>query len=249
MAPTSADRTGTARRPRPGSTASRAPTTSAGDMPARAAQSPTVDGFETSFAARPVRHHAVTADGDEAPRATSPSANASSTAQSACTPMSSSNWRIVPIGNRGDNATATSTVVTAPTAATIVVGSTMPRTSIDRLAPIARHVGASAAPAVTARTSACPTSTPPPMSAASANRRRPLRSTSAMFSHLAEPEQVRAPLDVHGVAHDLLHLVLELHEMPFAPAQRDEHVDRPDDPIGVLAVEAGRDRRRLVGRR
>ena len=52
IAPTSADRTGTARRPRPGSTASRAPTTSAGDMPARAAQSPTVDGFDDVVARR-----------------------------------------------------------------------------------------------------------------------------------------------------------------------------------------------------
>ena len=44
IAPTSAERTGTARRPRPGSTASRDPITNAGDHPNCAAQRPAVDG-------------------------------------------------------------------------------------------------------------------------------------------------------------------------------------------------------------
>ena len=44
IAPISAERTGTARRPRPGSTARREPIASAGGSPARAVQRPTVDG-------------------------------------------------------------------------------------------------------------------------------------------------------------------------------------------------------------
>ena len=134
--------------------------------------------------------------------------------------MSSSNWRMVPIGNCGDNTTATSTVVTAPTAATIVVGSTMPRTSIARLAPIARHVGASAAPAVTRAHERLTDE-----HAATDERREREQQESVALDvgdvlGLADAEQLRTPLDVHRVAHDLLHLVLELDEVRFATAQR-----------------------------
>jgi hypothetical protein len=68
--------------------------------------------------------------------------------------MSRSSRRANPIGNRDDNATATTNAVHAPTTAVNVVGNTIAPAAMLRSAPIARHVGRSAAPAVTARTKA-----------------------------------------------------------------------------------------------
>ena len=60
MAPTSADRTGTARRPRPGSTARREPISIAGGSPAFVAHRAAADVVGRSRSPRVTRHHAAT---------------------------------------------------------------------------------------------------------------------------------------------------------------------------------------------
>ena len=100
ITPTSAERTGTARVPRPGSTASREPISRAGGSPARNVHSPTGLGVAASALPRATRHCAVAI---AMPSTTSASAStpSPSTAQSAWVPTSRSMRRASPIGNRG----------------------------------------------------------------------------------------------------------------------------------------------------
>ena len=186
MTPTSAERTGTARVPRPGSTASREPINRAGGRWARNVHSPT--GLESVASASPraTRHSAVAS---AIPITATASARRPrpSTVQSACVPTSRSSRRARPIGNRDDRPRATTSAVHAPTTVVSAAGITNAPAAIRRSAPIARHVARSAAPALTARTKAWPASTTPPRMTARAKSSRPSRSTLVMLVSLESP--------------------------------------------------------------
>ena len=137
--------------------------------------------------------------------------------------------------------------VTAPTAAERSVGSTRARTTTPRSAPIARQVGRSAAPALTARTSAWPTER---ARADQHGHREQEQSTLldvADLPHLAHPEERGGALDVGRPAGDPLDVLLELREVPLAALEVNELVRQADHLVAVLPVEA--DRRHLVLRR
>ena len=180
-APTNADRTGTARLPRPGSTASRVPTSIGAGSVSLPAHRASVGGRRPGRSPRRTVSQAV--DHAAAPTAINTTATpAPRTTQSACTPVSSRNRREKATGKRGDRTRAKPTAASAPTTAAMVAGMAMVATAMRWSKPSARHVGRSAAPAVTARTSAWPTSTPPPRRTATAKNTSAPRSIAATFS-------------------------------------------------------------------
>ena len=111
-----------------------------------------------------------------------------------------------------------------------------------RSAPMARQVGRSAALADTVRTSAWPTSTPPPTSAADREQEQPVALEVGDVPRLANAVEVGGVLDVHRVPEDAPDARGEGGDRLRAAAQVDELVDDLGHVRAVLGVEAaGRD--------
>src|SRR6202167_1908656 len=163
VVPTSALRTGTAVRPRPGSNAIRTPA-APGTDPARPRADPSRDGGAGAAGSATPSGPGARA----AARKTPGSSNASGSRTVAAkptpgipgvtpTPGSGSARRAGPIGISGEAASATATASTPPATVTAASRITERPTSLPRVMPRARQIGYSAASTVSCRASNWPT--------------------------------------------------------------------------------------------
>ncbi len=144
MEPAKAERTGTALRPFPTSSAIRNPCVTVGVNPARADASTTTKVRRGACASRAdtdriaARHIATIATPSTV--TTTPTAPSARTVASTCTPTSGSARRATPMGNNGDAATAPTTAINSPPPATIAANGAPMAARWLRVKPKARKV-------------------------------------------------------------------------------------------------------------
>ena len=262
MEPSSAERTGTARTPAPGSNALRVPTTAAAGSPAAAAARATADEPTPAPLARGRTDRTARTASRPTRARQNTAAPAPRTSPSALIPRSGSNRRTGPTGASGDIAIAPATASAAPPRTGITPGSAAASAAWPRVAPSTRSTAMSGAdrPIIWARP--CPTSTSMASAAIAPNTLSAtasgliacctwLRMTSVRLiaergrAHVAVRRLLLLPLQVRGQRGQL---PLQLRNPGRAPGQ-----PQPDPRVEVLRQQLpGRPRRqdgplRLVG--
>ena len=157
--PSSAERTGTARTPDPGSNALRMPTTAAAGSPAAAAARATADEPTPAPLSRGRTDRTASTASSPSRARPNTAAPPPRTSPSAAIPRSGSNWRTGPTGASGDTATAPATASATPPRTAISPGRAAASAAWARVAPRTRSTAVSGADRVIIWARPCPTST------------------------------------------------------------------------------------------